>query len=221
MSRANLLFLIIFLIFPIQTLASSESIIINEVAWMGTKESSSNEWIELYNNNSEPVNLFGWILRTSDEGINISLKGVMKANEYFLLERTDDNSVEGIKADQIYSGNLGNSGEKLELVFNNIVIDSLDCSLGWIKGNNETHQTIERINPLLSSPRNWQTSEKEGGTPKQKNSLGEINKELKEINYKQASLKDINLPVFLIALFVAILSSVIVLIIRRITKKII
>jgi hypothetical protein len=221
LSRANILFLIILLLYPIQTLAKSESIIINEIAWMGTEESSSNEWVELYNNSSSPVNLFGWILKTADEGLNISLKGTIKPNGYFLLERTDDDSVKDIKADQIYSGGLNNSGEKLELMFNNTVIDSIDCSLGWIKGNNKTHQTIERIDPFLSSPKNWQTSEKGKGTPKQKNSLGEINEELKEINYSKASLEDVNLSAFLIALLVAILSSVIVLTIKRIIKKII
>ena len=220
MSRVNILFLAITLLFPIQTLAQSESIVINEIAWMGTKESSNNEWVELYNNSTKDVNLFGWVLKSSDEGLNILLKGTIKSKGYFLLERTDDNSVEGLKADQIYSGSLGNSGEKLELVFNNIIVDSIDCSLGWIKGNNETNQTLERIDPLLSSPNNWQTSEEENGTPRQKNSHGEVNKELKEINYSEASLKDINLPVFLIALLVAILSSVIVLTIRRIIKKI-
>jgi hypothetical protein len=188
---------------------------------MGTKESSSNEWIEVYNNSSTPVNLFGWVLRTSDESLNIPLKGTIKPNGYFLLERTDDNSVENVKADQIYSGSLSNSGENLELVFNNTVIDSIDCTLGWIKGNKETKQTMERKDPLLSSPNNWQTSEKEEGTPKQKNSSGEKIEELKQINYKQASLKDINLPTFLIAILVAMLSSVIVLIIKRIIKKII
>jgi lamin tail-like protein len=220
LSRAKLLFLAIPLLFPIQTLSQSESVIINEIAWMGTEESSNNEWEELYNNSDKPVNLFGWVLRSSDESLNILLKGTIKPKGYFLLERTDDNSVEEIKADQIYSGSLGNSGEKLELVFNNLVVDSIDCSLGWIKGNNETHQTMERIDPLLSSPNNWQTSEETGGTPKEKNSSGEVVKDLKQINYKKASLEDINLPVFLIALLVATLSGVIVLTIKRITKKI-
>lgn len=186
---------------------------------MGTENSSNDEWIELYNNNNNSVNLSGWILKTSDEGINFSLKGYIKPKDYFLLERTDDSSVESIQADQVYTGGLNNSGEKLELIFNNTVIDSIDCSLGWIAGNNETHQTMERIDSSISSTNNWQTSEKSGGTPKQENSQGETIKEQKEINYTKASLKDVNLSSFLIALIIAILSSIMLLIIKRSIKK--
>jgi hypothetical protein len=41
------------------------SIVINEVAWAGTRASSSDEWIELYNNTTSTINIVNWsIFRT-------------------------------------------------------------------------------------------------------------------------------------------------------------
>jgi hypothetical protein len=90
------------------------------------------------------------------------------------LERTDDNTIPEITADQIYTGALGNSGEDFQ-IFNNSgkLIDSVAiCEKGWCAGDNETKQTMERNNPNFSGsdPSNWKTSQEVGGTPKAQNS---------------------------------------------------
>ena len=87
---------------------ASQSIVINEIAWMGTENSSNDEWIELYNNSEADIDLTGWVLEAADETPSISLEGTITAGGYFLLERTDDSSVTGIAADQIYVGALEN-----------------------------------------------------------------------------------------------------------------
>ncbi len=43
------------------------TVIINEVAWMGTIASTSDEWIELYNPGTVAIDLTGWVLRADDE----------------------------------------------------------------------------------------------------------------------------------------------------------
>lgn len=148
------------------------SVVINEIAWMGTNASYNNEWIELYNNTDSSINLDGWTLKTADGTPEINLSGVIPAQSFYLLERTDNDTVPEISADQIYTGSLKNSGENLELYDNSeSLIDSVNCSSGWFAGDNKTKQTMERINPLLeSSPNNWTTSENPAGTPKAKNS---------------------------------------------------
>jgi hypothetical protein len=101
------------------------------------------------------------------------LAGEIPAKGFFLLERTDDETVPNIPADQIYKGALGNTGEKLELYYGlGNLIDQVDCSSGWFSGNNETKQTMERKGLVLtgSDSANWQTSLNSGGTPKAKNS---------------------------------------------------
>ena len=150
-------------------------VIINEICWMGSTQSSSDEWIELYNPTLKSISIDDWVLKTQDENIKIILKGTIPSQGFFLLERTDDNSVPSEKADLIYQGALNNSGENLILLDNNsTIIDQAEFLAKWLFGNNKTKQTMERINSVRHvsdiSLTLWCTSETTGGTPKQLNS---------------------------------------------------
>ena len=46
--------------------AKASSVVINEIAWMGTKDSYNNEWIELYNNTNFDINLKDWKIVSKD-----------------------------------------------------------------------------------------------------------------------------------------------------------
>ncbi|NBI31133.1 phospholipase D-like domain-containing protein [Chengkuizengella marina] len=153
--------------------AAEGDVVINEIAWMGTNVSSSDEWIELYNNTNSPISLDGWFLNATDGTPSIQLSGTIAANDYFLLERTDDNTVSNVTADIIYTGALSNASENLELRDdNNNLVDVVDQ---WYSGDNGTKATMERVNSKLASTElNWTNSSavyNEGlGTPKQLNS---------------------------------------------------
>jgi hypothetical protein len=165
-------------------LAEEKAVVINEIAWMGTKEQWQNEWIELYNPNGSPVSLGGWVLKSKDDSPKIELFGKIGTHSYFLLERTDDTTVPEISADQIYAGGLNNNGEHLMLLNNaGEAVDEIDCALGWFSGSNETKKTMERLNPLVlgSDPNNWKMSQKSGGTPRAENSPQEKIRKEKEI----------------------------------------
>jgi len=145
------------------------NVVINEIAWMGTIIDYNDEWIELYNDGEQPIDLSGWILEATDGAPKINLSGSVPAKSYFLLERTDDNSVSDVAADQIYTGAMGNSGENLQLKdASNNIVDAIDASSGWPAGDNATKQTMER------TVSGWQTSLNPGGTPKAQNSTGAI-----------------------------------------------
>ncbi len=88
---------------------------INEIAWSGTPASANDEWIELFNDNTEVVSIENWTLVSADGSPNILLSGTIEAGGFFLLERTDDSSVPNINADQLYTGSLANTGEELIL----------------------------------------------------------------------------------------------------------
>ncbi|RSD26904.1 competence protein ComEA [Mesobacillus subterraneus] len=143
---------------------------------MGTNKSYSDEWIELYNNSGSDVVLDGWHLNAVDGAPAIPLSGTIPANGYFLLEKTDDQSVTEIEADLIYSGTLGNSAEHLKLLdASGTVVDEVDS---WYGGDNTKKATMERIDPAVSGldSSNWATanaSYADGfGTPKAFNSTG-------------------------------------------------
>lgn len=173
------LLLILFSFFPFFTRgADFFNVVINEIAWMGTTNSANNEWIELYNNTSSPIVLDEWALKADDGTPEIKLSGIIPANSFYLLERTDDNTIPEITADSIYKGALGNNGENLKLYNGSEnIIDKVNCSAGWFAGDNSTKQTMERKNPLMSGKTtdNWQNSQKPGGTPKTQNSVASTN----------------------------------------------
>ncbi len=159
------IFLLLF-IAPLCCLAESNSVLINEIAWMGTTASANDEWLELYNPTDSEIDLTGWRLEAADGAPAITLAGTIPAGGYFLLERTDDDTVPAISADQIYTGSLGNDGEELKLYDqNNTVIDQISGAGGWPGGENETKKTLERKDAA-----SWQTSAEPGGTPKAANS---------------------------------------------------
>lgn len=135
--------MIILLLHPVITLASVR---INEIAWMGGPSSASDEWIELYNNGTNPVDLNGWVL-TDGDTLTIELTGVLGAGACGVLERTDDNSAPG-SAFLVYSGALANDGVTLTLYGSNgNVEDTVVGGEGWVNvgGDNDTKYTANRI----------------------------------------------------------------------------
>jgi hypothetical protein len=136
------------------------SVIISEVGWMGTGVSTSDEWIELYNPGPSPVNLAGWTLKALDGTPNIALSGTIPAGGYFLLERTDDTTVSDIVADQIYTGDLGNSSEILQLFDPiNRVIDTANSNGGnWPAGSSISFGSMERRAIVADSDTAWITN---------------------------------------------------------------
>lgn len=137
---------------PTSTTTPPKTVTITEVAWMGTQASSSDEWIELYNNTSIPISLSGWKLRATDGTPNISLSGTIAPNDYFLLERTDQTTVSDITGDFIFTGEIGNSNETLTLYDPlNHVVDTANANGGaWPAGNSVTFGSMERAGKQLN-----------------------------------------------------------------------
>lgn len=132
--------------------------IINEVAWMGTHASATDEWIELFNPGDAAVDLNGWTLRWNER--QVRLRGEIPAKGYFLLERTDDSTVADVEADLIYTGSLRNGGEILQLFDRDeSLVDSANADGGaWPAGHNVNKTAMQRIDPSLpDSDGNWQT----------------------------------------------------------------
>ncbi len=53
---------------PVPTAVPSGDVVINEIAWMGTTYSTSEEWIELYNTTGSPIDIAGWSIYGADTG---------------------------------------------------------------------------------------------------------------------------------------------------------
>jgi DNA uptake protein ComE-like DNA-binding protein len=169
-------------------------VIFNEIAWAGTKANSADEWIELYNTTNNNIDLTGWTLNASSGTPLITFSTFsISASGLFLLERSDDQTISDIPADQIYTGALKNEGEKLELRDENgILIDILDCSAGWFGGEaSPNYVSMERLSLATSSTStNWAGNNlitkngldsggnKINGTPKSENSVSKSQTEI-------------------------------------------
>lgn len=177
----NILIIIFLFLFSALSVQADSflDVVINEVAWMGTAANSSDEWIELYNNANQDINLGGWgLYEAGGETLIEPLIGVIKAKSYYLIERTDNTTIRDIPASQEPSGwggyGLKNSGEYLQLLDNNSqVIDEVNCLDSWFAGDNETNRTMERKSSQIpgNNSKNWQTSQNPSGTPKAENSI--------------------------------------------------
>lgn len=130
------------LVFAVPVLVSAQ-IEITEIAWMGTAVSANDEWIELRNSGSESVSLSGWTLSAADGTPSITLSGSIGADEYKLLERTDDTTYPGMSALVIFTGALGNEGETLALKQGSATIQTLSFAGGWPAGDVATKKTMQ------------------------------------------------------------------------------
>ncbi len=190
---------------------NTPTIIINEIAWMGTPVEgveSKNwwryEWLELYNNTENSVSLENWKIELYRDNLDwvLELKGTILPKSYFLIVSSDKIFP---NYDLNYS-NLGgkfiNSGHKVLLKdANNQIVDEIDCSSNWFAGDNSSKKTMERKNPQLpGNSTNWGTSQNPGGTPKAENDIfaqiGEVGPEPKPqlSEFKNPQTKEIIYP---------------------------
>lgn len=134
-------------------------VVINEVGWSGTQASGYDEWIELYNYTEGAVDLSGWKLLLGTR--EIALSGVIPPHGFFLLERTDDNTISNIEADQIYKGAMANAGVVLTLLDpEGKVVDTANQGIpkGWAAGSAKPPASMERLSPAIpDSPLAWRT----------------------------------------------------------------
>ncbi|OGD70599.1 hypothetical protein A3I18_01260 [Candidatus Campbellbacteria bacterium RIFCSPLOWO2_02_FULL_35_11] len=193
-------------------------VVINEIAWAGTsRTTSSDEWIELYNNTNEPIDLTGWTLYAEDKEPHIKLFGSIPANDYYLLERTDDTTVSDMQADLIYTGALSNSGEHLFLSFNKnnatTTVDEILKANNWGQnGNSVAYNTMERYDSHVAGTdwNNWggattrqylingkdANNESIFGTPKKRNSVNYLIDMSNELSVNKTLTKE-NSPYFI------------------------
>lgn len=139
-------------------------VVINEIAWAGTKAQANDEWMELYNASSTAVDLTGWTLFDDDKNdirITFATGSIIAARGFYLLERTTSTTISNIKEDAVYTGSLKNSGEKLQLRHRSgQLIDEVDFNV-WPAGSvGQDPISMERINPLASGSNaaNWQST---------------------------------------------------------------
>lgn len=148
--------------------APSLNVVISEIAWAGSAASSSDEWIELYNNTQADIDLTGWKIIDDATTEYAITGGTIKAGGYFIIANSQNAA--GITADFVKSISLANSGDTLILKDqNDNIIDEVNPGgAAWPAGDSASKLTMERIEITQSGAvsSNWQSSQNAGGTPK-------------------------------------------------------
>ncbi len=149
---------------PSVTVATNEvHVVFNEIAWSGTKAGSADEWIELYNAGTTIISVDGWKIHEGNDGtVVVTLTGTIEPGAFFLIERSDQKTVNDIEAPiaRPFGGSgLNNNGEKLTLFDDaGAIIDGIDCSGGWFSGSaSPTYMSMERksLSGSSNDPQNW------------------------------------------------------------------
>lgn len=156
------------------------NVAINEIAWMGTEISDSNEWIELYNNGDTSVDIGNWSIYGSDTGqcLNFSsadgnISTIIPASGYLIYANHTTDLGMGVV--DIWDATIGlNNDSPGQLILYDMsnctgsVIDTINQTTTWLAGKSATKQTMEK------TATGWQTSLNPGGTPKAQNSSGAV-----------------------------------------------
>lgn len=152
-------------------------VIINEVAWMGSAASASDEWIELKNISGEPAVIGGWqvISKKGSVSVVIPAGATVPAGGFYVLERTDDMSVPNVAADFIYVGSLANTDDGLRLLDGNCkAADDVSGDPSWPAGDAASRRTMERDRDFSWHDYTGSGQGGTNGTPRAENSAAPL-----------------------------------------------
>jgi len=116
--------------------SSLGDVVINEVAWAGTADNSNDEWIELYNNTNQSIDLSGWYIEDDGVPSYTIASGVVAPHGYFLIEDSEL-TINNLNADAVIGLSLANAGDSLVLKNSTgMIVDSVNASgLAWYGGD--------------------------------------------------------------------------------------
>jgi len=167
----------------------SADIVINEIMYNPSGADNNHEWIEIYNNGDEEINLEGWRFFEADSNHRLILEqgdNMIISNDEYIVIVQDTNTFledyegyEGTILDSSFS--LNNNGEFIAMRNSDgDIADEVEYSSEWGGGNGIS---LELINSNLDNNvgDNWGSSENEGGTPGEQNSIFERQELLEQI----------------------------------------
>jgi hypothetical protein len=158
------------------TLQPDYGIVITEINYHSDSLMDSGDWIELYNNSDEEVDLSGWIFMDSGDDNRYAIaEGISLDPAEYIVFANDRLKFSAINSSVTnYRGNflfgLNRTGEKLRLFDTKMQLVDLveyDNELPWPMKPDGNGPTLQLTDPSLDNniPENWISSLLLGGTP--------------------------------------------------------
>ncbi|MEK7569024.1 MAG: right-handed parallel beta-helix repeat-containing protein [Patescibacteria group bacterium] len=134
-------------------------IAINEIAWMGTRANTNDEWFEIKNNTARTIDLAQWEINAKYGAPQVKLAGTIAPHAYLIFERTDDSAVADVAMHKKFTNELENTGDKLILSYASTTFDQTPDG-AWAAGATSTRKTMERYSSRESGAdaSNWGTN---------------------------------------------------------------
>ena len=162
--------------------ASSNKIVINEINYNSASDFDPEDWVELFNNSPDDVDISGWVFKDEKEthSYKIPENTILKSGKYLVLAKDTSLFRQSFPDVKNYTGpfvfGLSGSGEKIRLLDDAMnIIDSLtyDDKAPWPEEADGEGKTLELFNPNRdnSLPENWHASTTDHGTPGKQNSV--------------------------------------------------
>ncbi|MBK7978529.1 MAG: CotH kinase family protein [Ignavibacteriae bacterium] len=158
------------------------NIIINEINYKSNIDFDSDDWVEIYNNSNDSVDISNWIFKDedNDHSFIIPSETILRPDNFLVLVNDSAKFSSLFPSVTNSIGNLGfgfsGSGENLRLFDNNLrLIDSVrfDDKFPWPVEPDGSGTTLELKHPDLDNSigENWQSSHSILGTPGKRNSI--------------------------------------------------
>jgi hypothetical protein len=152
---------------------AAQAIVFNEINYNSSKEFDPEDWLELYNGITDPVNISGWVIKDEDDtsGFAFPPNTIIMPADYLVVCR-DEEKFHSLFPDVTnHIGDLGfglNNGGELIRLYNaqNVLVDSLAYSDSppWPVEPDGNGPTLMLRDSYLdnSLPQNWMASQKYG-----------------------------------------------------------
>ena len=146
-----------------------QSVVINEINYHSSDDFNTEDWVELYNNSEDIIDLSNWLIMDDNDNIFIiSESTLIDPDSYIVLSQDIDSFNVFYTEVENVIGNLGfgfsSSGDSLKL-FNseNELMDLVeyDDEIPWPNEPDGNGPTLELIDPFSDNnlAENWQASE--------------------------------------------------------------
>jgi len=128
-----------------RVLRDRHDVVIHEIAWMGTATSPQQQWIELYNPGTDPVDLDGWTLRCRARAFVCDLHGIIAPGDSLVFIHEDYSELPGVPIGGVFADTWSRDGERLLLEdARGRMVDRVDR---WHAGDPDTFATMQRVYP--------------------------------------------------------------------------